>query len=106
MQAKSKLMILTIVFACSSLSFADTFKHKESGETFTGFATQKTTAGKTLIYNDDEGKMMPVLLDDYEITSDSKGRRNTVSLLLLDEPDVFISEAVSEKAAALIVENA
>jgi hypothetical protein len=93
-----------VVTIGTSFSTADTFKHKDSGETFTGFATQKVAAGKTLVYNHDASKMMPVLLSEYEITSDAQGRRNTVSLLLLNESDVFISETVSQKAAALIID--
>jgi membrane-bound ClpP family serine protease len=105
MKSQTKLMIVTVLFICVSLSVADTFKHKESGEIFTGFATQKVTAGKTLVYNSEESKMTPVVLSDYEITSDRKGRRNTVSLLLLDQPEIFLSQTVSKQAAAVIIET-
>lgn len=104
MKIKRKLITLTVLSLCIPFTIADTFKHKDSGETFTGFVTQKEAAEKTLIYNDDEGKMMPIMLSDYEITSDRKGRRDTVSVLLLNEPEVFLSEAISEKAASLIID--
>jgi len=52
------------IFLCILVStvMADTFKHKESGESFSGFVTQKTAGNQTLVYNDDESKMMPVVL--------------------------------------------
>jgi len=95
--------VLFLLVLLSSAT-ADTFKHKESGEVFTGFATQKVTGGKTLVYNSDESKMTPVVLSDYEITADRKGRRNTVSLLLLDKPEILLSDTVSKKAAAAIID--
>ena len=94
-----------LVFLSLLVTFAnaDTFRHKESGELFTGFVTQKVTAGRTLVYNSDEGKMTPVVLSEYEVTPDGKGRQNTVSLALLGEPDIFLSEVVSKKAAETII---
>ncbi len=103
MKTELKVISLVMLFICVSFGVADTFKHKESGEVFTGFSTQKVASGKTLVYNSDESKMTPVVLSDYDITSDSKGRRNTVSLLFLDKPEVFLSDAVSRKAAAAII---
>jgi len=105
MKTEFKVIRLAMLFICVSFGVADTFKHKESGEVFIGFATQKVTAGKTLVYNSDKSKMTPVVLSDYEITSDGKGRRNTVSLLLLDKSEVFLSDAVSRKAAAAIIDT-
>lgn len=105
MKTQSKLMIVTVLIMWVSLSFADTFKHRETGDVFTGFATQKVTGGKTLVYNSDESKMTPVVLSDYEVTSDRKGRRNTVSLLLLNQPEVFLSDAVSKQAARVITDT-
>ncbi|RKY13927.1 MAG: hypothetical protein DRP52_01480 [Planctomycetota bacterium] len=105
MKTEAKVIRVAILFICVSFSVADTFKHKESGEVFSGFATQKVTGGKTLVYNADESKMAPVVLSDYDITSDSKGRRNTVSLLLLNQPEVFLSDVVSKKAAAAITDT-
>ena len=103
MKSQNKLMVVAMLFVCVSFGVSDTFQHKESGEVFTGFHTQKTTAGKTLVYNSDESKMVPVVLSDYEVTSDRKGRRNTVSLLFLNQPEIFLSETVSREAAAAII---
>jgi ClpP class serine protease len=96
-------VLLIVACVISATGYADTFKHKESGEVFTGFPTQKVAAGKTLVYNSDDGKMTPVVLSDYDVTSDRKGRRNAVSLLLLNQPGIFLSETVSRKAAAVII---
>ncbi|MHC4881416.1 MAG: NfeD family protein [Planctomycetota bacterium] len=95
------------IFLCILVSAvtADTFKHKESGESFSGFVTQKTAGNQTLVYNDDESKMMPVVLSDYEIVYNVKGRRGGVSLLELTSPEIFLSDAVSKKAAAAIIET-
>lgn len=87
-----------------SISRADTFKNRESGETFTGFVTQKTTAGKTLVYNSNESKMTPIILSDYEVTYDTQGRRDAVSLLQITQPEILLSEVVCQKAAAALVE--
>ena len=103
MKTELKVIRLAMLFICVSFGVADTFKHKESGEIFAGFATQKTASGKTLVYNSDESKMTPVVLSEYDITPDSKGRRNTVSLLLLDRPEILLSDAVSKKVAAAII---
>ena len=103
MKTELKVITLVMLFVCVSSALADTFKHKESGESFTGFSTQKVAAGKTLVYNADESKMAPVVLSDYDITSDSKGRRNTVSLLLLDKPEILLSATVSKKIAETII---
>ena len=95
------------IFLCILVSavMADTFKHKESGESFSGFLTQKTAGNQTLVYNDDGSKMMPVVLSDYEIVYNGKGRRDSVSLLELTRPEIFLSDAVSDKVAAAIIET-
>lgn len=95
------------IFLCilASTVMADTFKHKESGESFSGFVTQKTAGNQTLVYNDDESKMMPVVLGDYDIVYNVKGRRDGVSLLELTSPEIFLSDAVSKKVAAAITET-
>jgi ATP-dependent protease ClpP protease subunit len=94
------------IFLCILVStmMADTFKHKESGESFSGFVTQKTAGNNTLVYNDDESKMMPVVLSDYDIVYNVMGRRDGVSLLELTSPEIFLSDAVSKKVATAIVE--
>ena len=103
MKSQTKLMIVAMLLVYVSFSVADTFKHKESGEVFTGFATQKVAADRTLVYNSDESKMSPVVLSDYEVTSDRKGRRDTVSLLVMSQPEILLSDTVSKEVAAAII---
>jgi hypothetical protein len=83
---------------------ADTFENKETGETFTGFVTQKSTGGKTLVYNSEESKMTPVVLNDYVVTTDRKGRRDTVTLLQLTEPQIMLSDSISKLAAEALTD--
>ena len=92
------------LWMCVSAVNADTFKHRQTGESFNGFATQKAAGNKTLVYNDDEGQMTPVVLSDYDIVYNSKGRRDIVYLLELSSPEIFLSEAVSKKAAESIID--
>ena len=55
MNVKKILLILLFVTGMSvGIGFADTFTNKESGETFSGFLTQKSTGSKTLVYNSDQ----------------------------------------------------
>jgi ATP-dependent protease ClpP protease subunit len=103
MKSQTKVMIVVMLFVWVSFSGADTFKHKESGEIFTGFATQKVTAGRTLVYNSEMSKMTPIVLSDFEVTSDRKGRRDTVSLLLMGQPEILLSDTVSKEVAAAII---
>ena len=104
MKYYSKVLII-VACVISAAGYADTFKHKESGEVFTGFVTQKTAGGKTLVYNSEEGKMTPVVLSDYDITYDRKGRKDNVYLLELTNPEILLSGAVSTKVAAAITET-
>ncbi len=104
MKYYSKVLII-VACVISATGYADTFKHKESGEVFTGFLTQKTAGGKTLVYNSEEGKMTPVVLNDYDIIYDSKGRKDNVFLLEFTSPEILLSDAVSTKVAAAITET-
>lgn len=92
------------VWVCVSAVNADTFKHRETGEIFNGFITQKTAGEKTLVYNDDKGEMAPVVLGDYDVVYNSKGRREIVYFLKLTSPEIFLSDAVSKKAAESIID--
>ena len=104
MKIHDTLIRSIMLFLCVPLGTADTFRHKESGDVFVGFATQKVASGKTLVYNSDEGKMTPVVLDDYEIVSNSQGRRDAVFLILLNKPEIFISPTVSKMVAETIID--
>ncbi|MCI0499742.1 MAG: hypothetical protein L0Y36_08705 [Planctomycetales bacterium] len=93
-----------LLWVCASVVWADTFKHKETGEVFTGFVTQRSTGGKTLVFNSETSKLTSVVLSDYEVAIDTKGRRDSVVLIQIMQPEVLLSQTVSEKIAAAIVD--
>jgi membrane-bound ClpP family serine protease len=82
---------------------ADTFKNKQTGETFNGFRTQKSSANQTLVYNDTTKKLDAMDLRDYEVTLDGKGRRNSVVMISITDEDVLLSETVSKIVSEAIV---
>lgn len=102
MKSFMRLCCLVVLFVFISSITADTFTHKEDGSSFTGFATQKETVGKTLVYNSEEDKMVPVVLNDYRIQHDKHGRRDYVVLIQIVEPDILLSKRISERVAAEI----
>ncbi len=81
---------------------ADTFKNKQTGETFYGFRTQKSTANQTLVYNDSTKKLTPLNLHDYEISMDDKGRRNSVVVVPIVQAEVLLSEAIAKTVSEAI----
>jgi len=86
------------------LTAADTFKHRQSGEQFDGFATQKSMRGKTRVYSEQKKGFETVDLADYEITYNSKGRHKNVVLFPITQQQVMLSKTVSQKLAKLITE--
>ncbi len=87
-------------------SWADTFKHRTTGETFTGFRTHRKSAGKVLVFNAEKNQSVPMDLSEYEITRDNQGRRDSVMLIRLEQPEVLVSEAVAQEAASMILKAA
>ncbi len=100
-----KIVFVLIAFSlCVGLAAADTFKHRQSGEQFDGFATQKSMRGKTRVYSEQKKGFETVNLADYEITYNSKGRRGNVILLPITRQQVMLSQTVSLKLAKMITE--
>ena len=66
MRRALNLIIISIIIS-SSCCFADTFQHRVTGEIFHGFATQKTSQNKTLIYIKEKAKFEPVNLADGKV---------------------------------------
>jgi len=97
---------LAFLMLLSAMSPADTFKHRTTGETFTGFRTHKKSVGKVLVFNATANKTIPMDLSDYEITRDDQGRRDSVMVIKLEQPEVLISEAVAQEAAQMILKAA
>jgi len=93
-----------LICILASAAPADAFKNRQTGETFTGFVTQKTAGSKTLIFNSEQNKMIPVVLSDYEITYNIQGRRDSVVVIPITQPEILLSQTLSEKVAAAIVD--
>jgi ClpP class serine protease len=106
MKTKRILAVAACLFLTACPAQADTFKHRTTQETFTGYATHKKSAGKTMVFNADLNKMAPLDLSEYEITCDEKGRRNSVMVLKLDQPEILISETVAAAVADAILKSA
>lgn len=95
---KRILYVLCLLAFAAPLS-ADTFKKFDSSETFTGFTTTKQAAGKSLVFREDQNKFIPIDLAEYEIDFDAKGRRNSVMVVSLNQPEVLLSEVVSQSVS-------
>jgi len=98
------IFVLTVVYFCFGVVAADTFKHRQSGEEFDGFATQKSMRGKTRIYNEQKNGFEAVKLADYEITYNAKGRRSNVVVIPIIQQEVLLSQTISLKLAKTIAE--
>ncbi len=96
------LMALTGMFAVNS--FADTFKNIETGETFTGFMTQKSTGGRTLVYNADAKELVTINTAEYTVTYNAQGRKDIVVVIPITESEVLLSRVVSETIAEAIID--
>lgn len=103
MTRKSLWSLLVIAIAGLVPATADTFKNKETGEIFYGFRTQKSTASKTLVYNDSTKKPEPLDLREYEITMDDNGRRNCVVIVSITDAEALLSETVAKTIADAII---
>jgi hypothetical protein len=96
-------MVLAAVAGLALSVNADTFKNKQSGETFYGFRTQKSSANQTLVYNDTTKKLTPLNLRDYDVAMDDKGRRNSVVMVSITDAEALLSEAVAKIISEAIV---
>lgn len=106
MKAISRMGLLTVLVLLALPSWADTFRHRTTGETFTGFRTHKKSVGKVLVFNADQNKLIPMELPEYEITRDDNGRRNTVIVVKLEQPEILLSETIAQEAANIILRSA
>lgn len=89
-----------------SIAGADTFKHLTTGETFTGFRTHKKTGNQVLIFNADLNKFVPLDLAEYQVTANDKGRRESVMIVKIDQPEILQSDAVSRAVSESILKAA
>lgn len=100
------LTVLGMLFLAGFSAMADTFKNKETGEVFYGFKTLKSTGNKTLIYNENEKKLIPVDLSGFEVTQDDNGRRNIVVLVSITDAEALLSETVTKIICESITKGA
>ena len=98
--------MLILLFLAVSLAGADTFKHLASGETFTGFRTHKKSGDKVLIFNAQLNKFLPLDLTEYQVTTNEEGRRDSVMIVKIDQPEILQSEAVSRVVSESILKTA
>jgi ATP-dependent protease ClpP protease subunit len=100
---KSNIIIgLIMGFVCAAS--ADTFRHKETGEMFYGFRTQKRMGDKILVYNSDTKKNQTIDEGLYDIVLDGKGRRDSIVRVPIRQSEALLSEAVSKQIAQSIIE--
>lgn len=106
MNTRTKLFIMLLFIAgmFSGVGFTDTFTNKETGETFSGFVTQKSTGSRTLVYNNDKSELMSINLNDYEVAVNSRGRKDNVVVVPITQSEVLLSQVVSEKIAQTIID--
>jgi ATP-dependent protease ClpP protease subunit len=106
MNTRTKLFVTLLFIAgmFSEIGFTDTFTNKETGETFFGFVTQKSTGSRTLVYNNDKSGLMSINLNDYEVVLNSRGRKDNVVVVPITQSEVLLSEVVSEKIAQTIID--
>lgn len=64
---------------------ADTFTNRQTGETFYGFATNKTQGNKTLVCVGEEHTPRQIELSSYNIETNYLGRRNEVVVIPLKD---------------------
>lgn len=83
----TKTILIAAIFLCtiSCTLKADTFVHKQTGQSFYGYATQTQRDSQTLVKNVQDRKNQYIVLEDYEITPDHKGRKDQVAVLTIPE---------------------
>jgi hypothetical protein len=91
------------IAALGCMASGDTFTHRTDGKTFHGYATQKTNREQTMIFNSDANKFQPSNLAEYDIVYNKEGRKNIVSVIPIQLPEILISEAVAREVAEQIV---
>lgn len=97
-----------VVILFSGLCSGDVFKHRQSGEVFYGYPTNRTRAGKTRVYVENDGKFIgkTIKIDEYDVTYDIKGRKSNLVVIEINDQDILLSGTVSKLIANVIVEGA
>ncbi len=82
------LAVFLATLAFSSTCFADTFTHRQTGETLHGYATGRTEGGKTFVHTQQKGEVK-LNLAEWNIIADRLGRNNRVIILTIDDAIEF-----------------
>lgn len=85
------------------MASGDTFTHRTDGKIFHGYPTQKTNRQQTMVFNSEANKYEPVNLAEYDIVYNKEGRKNIVSVIPIQSPEILISEAVAREVADQII---
>ena len=73
------------------MSCADTYTHKKTGESFTGFTTTKKVKKLSVVKSAEKGTLK-INLKDYKIVLDNKGRKDYVVVIPLRNGIEFMAE--------------
>ncbi len=77
---------------------ADTFKHKQTGQTYHGYTLMAVNQGKNIVWTQEAGQL-EIIAGQYDITYDVQGRNNIVAILAVDDAIATeIETAAFEKA--------
>lgn len=98
------MTIIVLIATLAMSATADTFKHRQTGETFDGFVTQKQNKGKTLVFLENENAFKGLPLAEYQVTRNEKGRANRVVVIPIKTHEVIISDAISNMVAKTIID--
>ncbi len=97
------LMHAAWIAALGCVASGDTFTHRTDGKSFHGYATQKTNREQTMVFNSDANKLESAKRAEYDIVYNKEGRKNIVTVIPIQAPEILISEAVAKEAADQIV---
>ncbi len=94
--------LISVLFA--GLALSDTFRNLKTGDTFTGFSTTRSVGPRTLVYNSQKDKFEPIVIKEWQITIDQKGRRNRAVIIPIKQEKILLSKVISEKVADALID--
>ena len=100
--------LIAVLLFIVSVANADIFTHRQTGETFYGYSTQRTMDTRMRIYEQIDDKFDAKIIDtaDYDVKYDPKGRRDTVVVIPINQKEALISKAVADTLAQTIQQAA
>ncbi len=104
MQSKLKTFLFIALLTATTVVTADTFTHKESGESFDGFRTQKSAGGRTRIYDSNQKQMVTLDLSEYTVEMNQKGRKDVAIVVAINASEALLSEVVAKEIAQSIID--